>query len=47
MDRNLLEIDPSEIKDVRVLATVIGGRFIYAAPDLENAPTPVYETTTR
>lgn len=34
LDRNLLEIDPAEIKDVRVLATVVDGRVIYAAPEL-------------
>jgi predicted amidohydrolase YtcJ len=46
LDRNLLNIDPLEIKDVRVLATIVGGRVTYAAPDLAglherlDGPTP-------
>jgi predicted amidohydrolase YtcJ len=34
LDRDLLAIDPSEIKDVRVMATIVGGRVVYAAPEL-------------
>jgi len=34
LDRDLLQIDPAEIKDVRVLATVVDGRVVYAAPEL-------------
>jgi predicted amidohydrolase YtcJ len=34
LDRNLVNIDPAEIKDVRVLATIVGGRVTYAAPEL-------------
>ena len=30
LDRNPLEIDPDEIKDVRVLATMLGGRVTYS-----------------
>lgn len=35
LDGNLLDIDPAEIKDVRVLATIVGGRATFAAPGLE------------
>jgi predicted amidohydrolase YtcJ len=34
VDRDLLEIEPSMIKDVRVLATIVGGRVTYAATEL-------------
>ncbi len=34
LDRNLLEIDPAEIKDVRVLATLVGGRVVHASSEL-------------
>lgn len=34
LDRDLLEIAPAEIKDVRVLATIVDGRVVYAAPEL-------------
>jgi predicted amidohydrolase YtcJ len=34
LDRDLLEIGPSAIKDVRVLATIVGGRVTYVAPEL-------------
>ena len=37
LDRDLLEIDPSEIKDVRVLATIVNGRMVYAAAELAGA----------
>ncbi len=30
LDRNPLEIDPDQIKDVRVLATMLGGRVTYS-----------------
>jgi predicted amidohydrolase YtcJ len=46
VDRDLLEIEPSAIKDVRVLATIVGGRVTYAIPDLAglherlDGPTP-------
>ncbi len=46
LDRNLVNIDPAEIKDVRVLATIVGGRVTYAAPELAglherlDGPTP-------
>ncbi len=47
VDRDLLEIEPSAIKDVRVLATIVGGRVTYSAPELAglherlDGPTPV------
>ncbi len=31
VDRDLLAIDPAEIKDVSVLATIVGGRMVYAS----------------
>ena len=31
VDRNLLQIDPSEIKDVRVLYTIVDGRVVFSA----------------
>ena len=33
LDRDLFEIEPSEIKDVKVLATIVGGRVVFASPD--------------
>ena len=29
LDRDLFEIPPAEIKDVQVLATLVGGRFVF------------------
>jgi len=46
VDRDLLEIEPSAIKDVRVLATIVGGRVTFAVPDIAglherlDGPTP-------
>jgi predicted amidohydrolase YtcJ len=34
IDRDLLEIEPSAIKDARILATMVGGRVTYAVPQL-------------
>ncbi len=34
VDRNLLEIEPAQIKDVNVLATIVGGRAVYTASEL-------------
>jgi len=34
LDRDLLEIEPPEIKDVRVLGTIVGGRVMFADPEL-------------
>ena len=34
VDRNLLEIEPAEIKDVNVLATIVGGRAVYTSSEL-------------
>lgn len=33
LDRDLFEIEPSEIRDVKVLATIVGGRVVFASPD--------------
>nr|MDP2577939.1 amidohydrolase family protein [Candidatus Palauibacterales bacterium] len=33
VDRDLFAIQPSEIKDVRVVATIVGGRVVYASSD--------------
>lgn len=35
LDRDLLEVAPAEIKNVRVLATMVGGRITYSAPELQ------------
>jgi predicted amidohydrolase YtcJ len=37
LDRDLVTIEPGKIKDVRVLATIVGGRVVYAAPELAEA----------
>ena len=34
VDRDLTAIAPADIKDVRVLGTIVGGRVFYAAPEL-------------
>jgi predicted amidohydrolase YtcJ len=34
LDRDLLEIEPAEIKDVRVLGTMLDGRVMHADPEL-------------
>jgi predicted amidohydrolase YtcJ len=34
VDRDLTAISPAEIKDVRVLGTIVGGRVIFSAPEL-------------
>ncbi len=36
VDRDLFEIEPAEIKNVRVLATLVGGRLVYADPALKS-----------
>ena len=33
IDRDLFQIDPQTISDVRVLLTMVGGREVYRAPD--------------
>ncbi len=33
IDRNLLEVEPAEILDTKVLYTVSGGRIVYENPD--------------
>lgn len=35
LDHNLLDIEPASIKDVRVLATIVGGRTVYASDELQ------------
>lgn len=39
LDRNLFEIPPEAIKDVRVLLTVVGGRIVHAQAGLEASDT--------
>jgi len=39
LDRNLFEIPPEAIKDVRVLLTVVGGRIVHAQEGLEASDT--------
>jgi predicted amidohydrolase YtcJ len=47
VDRDLVEIEPSAIRDARILATIVGGRVTYADPELAglyervNGPAPV------
>ncbi|NIN72659.1 MAG: amidohydrolase family protein [Gemmatimonadetes bacterium] len=36
LDRDLLEIEPAAIKDVRVLGTIVDGRVMYADPELSD-----------
>ena len=37
LDRNLLQIPPRQIADVKVLLTVVGGRAVYQGPEFEGA----------
>ncbi len=45
LDRDLLDIPPIEIKDARVLATIVGGRVVYAAPELQGLAEQVAQAT--
>ncbi len=45
VDRDLFEIEPAEIKGVQVLATIVGGRFVYTAPELQGAETAAREAS--
>jgi predicted amidohydrolase YtcJ len=36
IDRDLFAIPPAQIKDARVLLTMVGGRVTYAAPPFKN-----------
>lgn len=47
VDRDLLAIDPAEIKDVSVLATIVGGRMVYASPELAGYQEQIQLTATR
>jgi predicted amidohydrolase YtcJ len=47
LDRDLLAIDPADIKNVRVLATIVGGRIVYAAPEYEDVRERVNAAATR
>ena len=47
VDRDLLAIDPAEIKDVSVLATIVGGRMVYASPQLAGYQEQIQLTAAR
>jgi len=47
VDRDLLAIDPAEIKDVSVLATIVGGRMVYASPELAGYKEQIQLTAAR
>jgi hypothetical protein len=33
LERNLLEVPPEELAEVRVMATMVGGRMVYQRPE--------------
>ncbi len=41
LDRDPLACEPDELPDIRVLATMVGGRWVYVAPDAPFAVTPI------
>ena len=47
VDRNLFEIAPTEIKDVRVLGTIVGGRAVFMAPELADLEPLAYMAAPR
>ena len=44
LDRDLLATEPGEIKNVRVLATIVGGQPVYVAPGFDGLADSVTET---